>query len=92
MGDYPPRKCGIATFTRDLRNAVAAANPEWNCPVIAVSDHPETYDYPADVRFEIPQPDVASYLRAAHFLNLSHTDALCEKRGGVSPTILNFGA
>lgn len=77
LGDYPPRKCGIATFTRDIRDAVAAANPGWNCPVIAVSDHPETYDYPDDVRFEIPQPDVASYLRAAHFLNLSHTDALC---------------
>lgn len=77
LGDYPPRKCGIATFTRDLRDAVAAANPDWNCPVIAVSDQPEAYDYSDDVRFEIPQPDVASYVRAAHFLNLSHTDALC---------------
>ncbi len=77
LGDYPPRQCGIATFTRDLRDAVAEANSAWNCPVIAVSDHPETYDYPPEVRFEIPQPDVASYLRAANFLNLAHTDALC---------------
>lgn len=77
LGDYPPRQCGIATFTRDLRDAVAEANPGWNCPVIAVSDRPGTYDYPPEVRFEIPQPDVASYLRAANFLNLAHTDALC---------------
>ena len=33
LGDYPPRQCGIATFTRDLRDAVAEANPGWNCPV-----------------------------------------------------------
>ncbi|MFM7376133.1 MAG: hypothetical protein ACKO39_13430 [Chthoniobacterales bacterium] len=33
LGDYPPRHCGIATFTRDLRDALAEANPGWNCPV-----------------------------------------------------------
>lgn len=77
LGDYPPRQCGIATFTRDLRDAVAEAHPDWSCQVIAVSDHPGTYDYPPEVRFEIPQPDVASYLRAASFLNLAQTDVLC---------------
>ena len=77
LGDYPPRQCGIATFTRDLRDAVAAANPDWSCPVIAVSDRPGEYHYPEDVRFEIPQPDMASYVRAANFLNLAHVDALC---------------
>jgi glycosyltransferase involved in cell wall biosynthesis len=77
LGDYPPRQCGIATFTRDLRDALAEANPGWNCPVIAVSDRPGEYRYPVDVRFEIPQPDMASYVRAANFLNLAHVDALC---------------
>ena len=77
LGDYPPRQCGIATFTRDLRESVVAANPDWSCPVIAVSDRPGTYPYTDTVRFEIPQPDVASYVRAANFLNLAHMDALC---------------
>jgi glycosyltransferase involved in cell wall biosynthesis len=77
LGDYPPRQCGIATFTRDLRESVVAANPDWNCPVIAVSDRPGAYAYPPEVRFEIPQPDVASYVRAANFLNLAHMDVLC---------------
>lgn len=77
LGDYPPRQCGIATFTRDLRDAVAGENPSWSCPVIAVSDRAGTYHYPDEVRFEIPQPDMASYVRAANFLNLGHMDALC---------------
>lgn len=77
LGDYPPRQCGIATFTRDLRDAVGSFHPDWQCPVIAVSDRPGTYAYPEVVRFEIPQPDVASYLRAANFLNLAHIDVLC---------------
>ena len=77
VGDYPPRQCGIATFTRDLRDAVADAHPDWICPVIAVSDHPGAYAYPPEVRFEIPQPDITSYLRAADFLNLAHVDVLC---------------
>jgi glycosyltransferase involved in cell wall biosynthesis len=77
LGDYPPRQCGIATFTRDLRETVVAANGSWTCPVIAVSDRPGAYAYPPEVRFEIPQPDVASYVRAANFLNLAHMDVLC---------------
>ena len=30
LGDYLPRKCGIATFTTDLRCAVAAEVPAIN--------------------------------------------------------------
>lgn len=77
LGNYPPRQCGIATFTRDLRDAVAAAHPDWHCPVVAVSDQPGAYLYPSEVRFEIPQSDAASYLRAADFLTLAHVDTLC---------------
>jgi glycosyltransferase involved in cell wall biosynthesis len=77
LGDYPPRHCGLATFTRELRQAVASAQTDWSCQVIAVSDRPGSYAYDESVRFEVPQPDVASYLRAADFLNLAHTDILC---------------
>ena len=77
LGDYPPRKCGIATFTRDLRNAVADARQHWQCQVVAMTEPGSTYTYPPEVRFEIPEPDMASYLRAADFLNLSHADVLC---------------
>ena len=77
LGNYPPRKCGIATFTRDLRDAVAAARPDWHCPVITVTDPGCSYDYPSEVRFEIEENNVSAYLRAADFLDLSHVDVLC---------------
>ena len=47
LGDYLPRKCGIATFTTDLRCAVAAAFPAIQCPVVPVNDIAEGYDYPS---------------------------------------------
>ncbi|HTD65073.1 MAG TPA: glycosyltransferase family 4 protein [Candidatus Limnocylindria bacterium] len=77
LGDYLPRKCGIATFTTDLRCAVAAEFPAMQCPVVPVNDIEEGYDYPPEVRFEIAEQDLPSYLRAADFLNISDVDVLC---------------
>jgi glycosyltransferase involved in cell wall biosynthesis len=77
LGDYLPRKCGIATFTTDLRCAIAAAFPAIQCPVVPVNDIEEGYDYPPEVRFEIAEQDLPSYLRAADFLNISDADVVC---------------
>jgi glycosyltransferase involved in cell wall biosynthesis len=77
LGTYLPRKCGIATFTNDLRQAVAEGNETGGCPVIAVNDGTETYAYPSEVLFQIAAQDVASYERAAEFLNRSDVDVLC---------------
>jgi hypothetical protein len=38
LGDYLPRKCGIATFMTDLRCAVAAEFPALQCLVARVND------------------------------------------------------
>lgn len=77
LGDYLPRKCGIATFTTDLRSAVAREYPAVQCPVVAVNDLEDGYDYPPEVRFEIAERDLPSYLRAADFLNITGVDVLC---------------
>ena len=77
LGDFPPRQCGIATFTRDLCHAVSGQRPTWACPVLSVTDPGHRYAYPQEVRFELPERDLSSYQRAADFLNLSHTDLLC---------------
>jgi glycosyltransferase involved in cell wall biosynthesis len=77
LGDYLPRKCGIATFTTDLRCSVAREFPAMQCLVVPVNDLAEGYDYPSEVRFEIAEQDLPSYLRAADFLNITDVDAIC---------------
>jgi glycosyltransferase involved in cell wall biosynthesis len=77
LGDYLPRKCGIATFTTDLRCAVAKEFPSMQCLVVPVNDLADGYDYPAEVRFEIAEQDLTSYLRAADFLNITDVDVVC---------------
>ncbi|HWY78611.1 MAG TPA: glycosyltransferase family 4 protein, partial [Verrucomicrobiae bacterium] len=77
LGDYLPRKCGIATFTTDLRCAVAAEFPAMQCLVVPVNDLAGGYDYPAEVRFEIAEQNLPSYLRAADFLNITDVDLVC---------------
>lgn len=77
LGDYVPRQCGIATFTRDLCEAVSVAAPEAECYAGAVNDRVEGYDYPSRVRFELLEKDIDSYRRAADFLNFNNADVLC---------------
>jgi glycosyltransferase involved in cell wall biosynthesis len=77
VGDYLPRKCGIATFTSDLLAAVATAHPQSQCLSVSVNDIHGGYEYPEEVRFEIEEQDLSSYMRAADFLNISNVDIVC---------------
>src|SRR5688572_1252178 len=77
IGDYLPRKCGIATFTADLRGAVASQYKSVDCSVVPVNDIAEGYDYPPEVQFEFAQQDLDSYRQAADFLNFSNVDVVC---------------
>src|SRR5437879_566288 len=76
VGDYLPRRCGIATFTTDLLTAVADQSPKVQCFAIPVNDVEEGYDYPSEVRFEIEEQNLASYRRAADFLSISDVDVV----------------
>ena len=76
VGNYLPRKCGIATFTSDLLGAVAARQPQSRCFAVAVNDIEGRYQYPDVVRFEIEEQDLESYGRAADFLNSSNVDVV----------------
>jgi glycosyltransferase involved in cell wall biosynthesis len=77
LGNYLPRKCGIATFTSDLLSAVATTHPQSECFALPVNDLPGGYEYPGVVRFEIEEQDLTSYQRAADFLNIGNADLLC---------------
>jgi glycosyltransferase involved in cell wall biosynthesis len=76
LGDYLPRKCGIATFTSDLLGAVAARHSESRCFAVPVNDIAGCYRYPECVRCEIEEQDLDSYLCAADYLNSSKVDVV----------------
>ena len=77
IGDYLPRKCGIATFTHDVCHALTGRYPNTECLVVAVNDLPDGYAYPPEVRFEIGEQDLKSYQRAADFLNFTNAEVIC---------------
>lgn len=76
VGSYVPRRCGIATYTADLRTAVAAHLPDAACIVVPLSDGCAPYDYPAEAAFEIRADDLSAYERAAAYLNLHNVDVV----------------
>jgi len=77
VGGFEPRRCGIATFTHDLCEAVAEAAPLAQCFAGALNDRSDGYKYPPRVRFEILESDLDSYRRAADFLNFNNAEVLC---------------
>jgi glycosyltransferase involved in cell wall biosynthesis len=77
IGNYLPRQCGIATFTTDLCEAVAAEFSETTCIALPVNDIETGYSYPLRVRFELTEKDIDSYRRAADFLNINNVDIVC---------------
>jgi hypothetical protein len=77
IGNYLPRQCGIATFTTDLCTAMAAEYGSGCLFAIPVNDPDSSYEYPEQVRLELTQEDLASYERAAEFLNFNGNDLVC---------------
>ncbi len=45
LGDYLPRKCGLATVTSDLLTAVAESYPQTDCFAVPVNDREGGYEY-----------------------------------------------
>ena len=74
IGNYLPRLCGIATFTTDLCEAFAGQFKSTSCIALPVNDIDSGYAYPPRVRFELIEKDIASYCRAADFLNINNVD------------------
>ena len=77
IGNYPPRRCGIATFTADVREALTNAFPDMVCDVVAMTEEGEHYEYPEEVRFTIRQNEPMDYLEAARRINASSPDVVC---------------
>ena len=71
VGTYVPRRCGIATFTRDLAAGMKSASDHVRIMAIAVTDPGGQYEYPPEVEYEIHQGTRGDYARAAEVVNYS---------------------
>jgi glycosyltransferase involved in cell wall biosynthesis len=77
IGNSLPRRCGIATFTTDLQQAVAASRADLETVIAAMTDRGHVYDYPSTVGVQIQDGCIEDYVSAAEFLNAGHFDVVC---------------
>ena len=78
IATYPPRECGIGTFTNNLFKSMLTYNPESEHVhegfVVALNDNDLTYKYPEEVKAIIRQDHQEDYLKAVKYINLSGAD------------------
>lgn len=74
VSSYIPRHCGIATYTKNLTNAVNLLNPYHLAEIVAVNRGQESLDYPKEVKFVLNHLQPRDYLKAAEFINRSGAD------------------
>jgi glycosyltransferase involved in cell wall biosynthesis len=76
IGNSLPRRCGIATFTTDLQQAIARLPADVDTVIVAMTDAGSQYAYPGTVGFQINDNERADYEDAAAFLNDGSFDAV----------------
>jgi len=74
ISSYIPRKCGIATYTKDLTRAINLINPYSKSEIVALIKPEDKIDYPPEVKLKINQYKVDSYIKAADYINKSKSD------------------
>lgn len=78
IGNYPPRQCGIATFTKNLIDSVVKNDREKTIEadafIVAINDQNQDYAYPEIVTQVIEQNHPQDYLKAVKYINYSNAD------------------
>jgi len=79
LSSYPPRKCGIATFTKNLINNISQQefDKRVSQKVIAINERKDIKrGYPSEVRYILEQEELSSYEKVAQYINKSGADIL----------------
>ena len=76
IGNSLPRRCGIATFTADLQQAISGSGADMETCIVAMTDRSRIYDYPAAVRCHVNEDRIEDYAQAADFLNAGQFEAV----------------
>jgi len=74
IGGFTPRRCGIATFTADIRASLIAASPGIQVDVYAMTPAPGRIVFDPAVGVTITEGDPASYHDAARRIDESGAD------------------
>jgi glycosyltransferase involved in cell wall biosynthesis len=74
LSSYPPRECGIATYSKDLVDSVNKLKILKPSIILAINDKGGYYNYPRNVRFQIESDDIESYKETAEYVNNSDID------------------
>lgn len=74
ISSYVPRKCGIATYARDLTEAINFINPYSESEIFAMVEKEDKINYGPEVKFKINRNSIESYIKAAKSINKSKAD------------------
>ena len=77
VSTYPPRACGLATFSQDLREALQEAPDGPGVDVCAIAADGAPVAQRPEVTYAIRQHEPADYAAAADFVNASASEAAC---------------
>lgn len=75
VGNFVPRRCGIATFTADIHEQLGRHQPEIGVDVWALDDANDALEYDG-VAGTIERSDPRAYRRAAEAINAAGVDAV----------------
>lgn len=76
LSTYPPRECGIATFTKNLVDSIDLLGEFAPARVISVNEIETIYDYDTRVKQQIRMDFEEDYIQAAKYVNSSQINAI----------------
>jgi glycosyltransferase involved in cell wall biosynthesis len=70
ISSFPPRECGIATYTQDLVNALTNQfENSFTCKICALESETEKHNYNPDIKYILNTDSRNSFIKTAFFIN-----------------------